>query len=207
MNKSEELTKLAPALLKAQQSIEAAHKSATNPFYRSNYADLESVIGAVKGPLNDNGIVFVQAVQRDELGTFIETMLLHTTGEFIMSETPVKSKDDSDAQKMGSGITYAKRYALQAICGLPTEDDDGNGAAKPPKKPVKPPVKHKPAKEVDADAVAGAREELNMLIEKHKISGETKAGWLKHFKAKSIGALSYEAVEKIIEGVNKKYAK
>ena len=208
MNKSESLVKFAPSFLKAQKAISAASKSATNPFFRSNYADLESVIGAVKDPLNENGLAFMQLVQRDDLGDYVETVLLHESEEFVTSESSVRSKDANDPQKMGSGITYAKRYALQAMCGLPTEDDDGNAAAKPPKKPVKPPVKPaKPAKAVDDDTIKGAREELDGLIEKHDISGETKAGWLKHFKAKSIGALSYEAVEKIIKGVEKKYAK
>jgi len=208
MNKSESLTKIAPALLKAQKAIGVALKSTANSYFKSSYADLEAVINAVKGPLNDNEIMFMQAIQRDELGIFVETVLLHSVGEFVVSETPVLVQDANNPQKMGSGITYAKRYALQAICGLPTEDDDGNAAAKPPKKPVKPPVKPpKPAKVVDDDTIKGAREELDMLIEKHDISGETKAGWLKHFKAKSIGALSYEAVEKIIKGVEKKYAK
>ena len=207
MQTSESLIKIAPALLAAQKAITVAHKTASNPYFKSSYADLESVIGAVKGPLNDNDVVFLQAVQSDERGASVGTILLHISGEFILSETPVRSKDDNDPQKMGSGITYAKRYALQAICGLPTEDDDGNAAAKPPKKPVKPPKKPaKPAKEVDADTVAGAREELSMLIEKHKIDEAGQAAWLKHFKVKALGELSYEAVEKIIKGVEKKYA-
>ena len=208
MQTSESLIKIAPALLAAQKAITVAHKSAANPYFKSKYADLEAVIGAVKGPLNDNDVVFLQAVQSDERGASVGTILLHISGEFILSETPVRSKDDNDPQKMGSGITYAKRYALQAICGLPTEDDDGNAAAKPPKKPVKPPAKPKPAKEVDnSDEVIAAREELSMLIEKHKIPRATQAGWLKHFKAERRGELSYEAVEKIIKGVEKKYAK
>lgn len=206
MQSTELPTKLAPALLAAQKAIGKAIKSSSNPFFSSKYANLETVIDAVKGPLNDNDVVITQLVQRDELGIYVETVLMHTSGECVVSKTPVIVAKENNPQAMVSGVTYAKRCGLEAISVLPTEDDDGNAAAKPPKKPVKPPVKPKPAKEISSDDVAGAREELGMLIEKHKISGETKAGWLKHFKAKSIGALSYEAVEKIIKGVEKKYA-
>jgi hypothetical protein len=208
MQTSESLTKIAPALLAAQKAIGVAHKTASNPYFKSSYANLEAVIGAVKGPLNDNDVVFLQAVQSDERGASVGTILLHISGEFIISETPVRSKDDNDPQKMGSGITYAKRYALQAICGLPTEDDDGNAAAKPPKKPVKPPKKPvKPAKEIDADTVTGAREELTELLDEHKISEADQGKWLKHFKIKTLGDLKYEDLEKVIAGVKKKYAK
>ena len=208
MKTSESLTKIAPALLAAQKAIEGAHKSAFNPFHKSKYADMGDVIEAVKKPLNDNNIMYTQLVQISENGAYVETVLLHTSGEYITSETPVLLKDPNNPQAQGTGITYAKRYGLQAICGLPTEDDDGNKATEPPKKPVKPPVKPaKPGKVVDDDTIKGAREELDRLIEKHDINGETKAGWMKHFKTKSIGALSYEAVEKIIKGVEKKYAK
>ena len=210
MQSTELPTKLAPALLAAQKAIGKALKSSANPFFKSKYANLETVIDAVKGPMNDHDVVITQLVQRDELGIYVETVLMHTSGECVVSQTPVIVAKENNPQAMVSGVTYAKRCGLEAISVLPTEDDDGNKATEPPKpakKPVKPPVKPKQAKEVDADTVTGAREELNMLIDTHKISGETKAGWLKHFKAKSIGALSYEAVEKIIEGVNKKYAK
>ena len=209
MQSTELPTKLAPALLKAQKAIGKALKSSANPFFKSKYANLETVIDAVKGPMNDNDVVITQLVQRDELGIYVETVLMHTSGECVVSKTPVIVAKENNPQAMVSGVTYAKRCGLEAISVLPTEDDDGNKATeapKPAKKPLKI-VKPKPAKEIDADTVAGAREELNMLIDTHKISGETKAGWLKHFKAKSIGTLSYEAVEKIIEGVNKKYAK
>jgi len=207
MNKSESLTKFAPSFLKAQKTISAAAKSALNPYFKSSYADLESVIGAVKDPLNENGIAFMQLVQRDELGDYVETVLLHESEEFVTSESSIRSKDENDAQKMGSGITYAKRYALQAICGLPTEDDDGNAAAKPPKKPVKPSKKPvKPAKEIDADTVAGAREELTMLIDDRKIPEEKQEAWRKFFKVKTLGELKYDDLLGVIKGAKKNYA-
>jgi len=129
MNRSETLNKLAPALVKAQREIEHAKKCAKNPFFKSKYADLNEVIEAIKEPLNDNGITFLQIVDREQDGAaVVETTLLHESGEFISGRSPVFTSKPNDPQALGSGITYSKRYGLQAICGLATEDDDGEAA-------------------------------------------------------------------------------
>jgi len=135
MKTSETIKAIAPALLAAQKQIGAAVKDAANPFFKSKYADLEAVIEAVKGPLNENGISFLQAVDSDNGSAHIETVLLHESGEFVSSSTPVYCKEPNNPQALGSGITYAKRYGLQAILGLPTTEDDGNAAAKPREQP------------------------------------------------------------------------
>jgi hypothetical protein len=208
MESTELPTKLAPALLAAQKAIGKALKSSVNPFFSSKYANLETVIDAVKGPLNDHDVVITQLVQRDELGIYVETVLMHTSGECVVSKTPVIVAKPNNPQAMVSGVTYAKRCGLEAISVLPTEDDDGNKATEPPKKPVKPAKKPaKPAKEIDADIVAGAREELTMLLDEHKISEADQGKWLKFFKIKTLGELKYEDLEKVIAGVKKKYAK
>ncbi len=134
MEKTEQIIDLAKAIVKAQAVIQFATKDATNPYFKSNYADLTAVIDAVKKPLNDNGIAFLQAVNMDTDKPVVETILLHETGQYISSKTPVFCTKPNDPQALGSGITYSKRYALQAILGLPTEDDDGNAASKPDKK-------------------------------------------------------------------------
>lgn len=124
MNKSESIKNLAAALVKAQMQITHATKDSSNPFFKSKYADLSGVIEAVKEPLNKNGVVFLQIVTE----TGVETTLLHESGEFISGVTPVVTSKQNDPQALGSAITYAKRYGLQAIMGLPTEDDDGEKA-------------------------------------------------------------------------------
>lgn len=129
IDRSEDLSKLAPSLLKAQQEIGRALNSSSNPYFKSSYANLLTVIEAVKGPLNTHGIAFLQAVDRDESGApMIDTILLHETGQYISSRTPVYCKKPDDPQAFGSGVTYSKRYALQSIMGLPTADDDGEQA-------------------------------------------------------------------------------
>ncbi|HIJ71692.1 MAG TPA: ERF family protein [Planctomycetes bacterium] len=128
INHSEQISNLAAALLKAQKDIHTAVKSNKNPFFKSSYAPLEAVIDAIKGPLNQQGIVFLQAVDANGNGPMIDTILLHESGQFMSSRTPVFCNKPNDPQAFGSGVTYSKRYALQAILGLPTADDDGEGA-------------------------------------------------------------------------------
>lgn len=128
MHKSETIGELAKALVKAQAEIGAAAKKSANPFFKSKYADLSEVIEAVKEPLNKNGIAFLQIVDESESGAVVETTLIHESGEFLSGRTPVLTSKPNDPQAMGSAITYSKRYGLQAILGLPTEDDDGERA-------------------------------------------------------------------------------
>ena len=127
MNKSESIKTIAPALHKAQGQIKAALKDSTNPHFRSKYADLSSVIEAVKPALQANGITFLQGVHDAVEGVAVETMLLHTSGEWLSSVMRIPAVKQ-DAQGYGSAITYGRRYGLQSMCGVPAEDDDGNAA-------------------------------------------------------------------------------
>lgn len=134
MLKSESITKVASALLKAQSIMTAALKDAKNPFFKSSYADLNSVLDASRPALNANGISVVQSTSSrvNEQGArvqVLETILLHESGEYIGSETDIVVKANGNAQDYGSAISYARRYGLQALVALKGEDDDGNGAS------------------------------------------------------------------------------
>ena len=129
MNKSETIASLAAALNKAQAEMSGAKKSAKNPFFKSNYANLEEVINCVKEPFANNGLSFVQfPISGDGLAG-VETIIMHESGEFIANEFMLKCAKN-DPQGMGSAITYARRYGLQSACGIPSEDDDGESAMK-----------------------------------------------------------------------------
>lgn len=134
MKTSESIKEIAPALVKAQLEIKAAVKDATNPFFKNKYADLASVIEAVRTPLNKAGICFLQPVSATESGVAVETILLHTSGEWL-SETLVMPVNKQDAQAVGSATTYGRRYGLQSFTGVPSEDDDGESATKSPVAP------------------------------------------------------------------------
>jgi hypothetical protein len=108
--------------------IEAATKSATNPHFRSKYADLGAVIEAVKPALIAHGLFFTQHPTPSEDGVIVETVLHHASGESLSLGSLYVPANKRDAQGFGSAMTYARRYALQTAFGVPTEDDDGNAA-------------------------------------------------------------------------------
>jgi len=125
---------LAQALLEFQKLAVKASKDSKNPHFKNNYASLEAVIDAAT-QATQFGICFTQEIDFEFNGdtgmTFVRTVLIHApSGEQRVSRTPIRSKDPTDPQKMGSGITYAKRYGLQSALGLPSEDDDANEASK-----------------------------------------------------------------------------
>ncbi len=127
MKTSESILKITPAFLKAQKNIESVIKDQTNPYFKSKYADLTGVIDACKDKLNAEDIAVLQPID----GMSVETVLVHTSGEWFSSLTPIVCKEANNPQALGSAITYAKRYGLQSMVLLPAEDDDANKASTP----------------------------------------------------------------------------
>ena len=128
MESSATIGELAEALAKAQGEMGSAQKAADNPFFKSKYADLSEVIKAVKAPFANNGLSYTQFPIRDGESAGVITVLMHKSGEWMRSSYTLPL-GKFDAQASGSCITYARRYALQAIAGIPAGDDDGNAAA------------------------------------------------------------------------------
>jgi hypothetical protein len=149
VNRSDALDSLAAGLAKAQAQIAPATKDATNPHFRSNYATLASIWAVCRAPLTASGLSVVQSIESDDAGPILSTLLLHTSGQWVESRTPLVC-DMKNMQSMGSAISYARRYALAAIVGVVTEDDDdGNAAvsgaqqrhAEPPTRPASGPAR------------------------------------------------------------------
>jgi hypothetical protein len=128
MNTSVTIKAISVALLFAQKAIGAAKKDSSNPFSKSKYANLGSVINVCKKPLNDNGVTVLQLVGSNETSQYLETILLHESGEFIGEKMVITPAKSNDPQAQGSAISYAKRYALQAMLFIPSEDDDAERA-------------------------------------------------------------------------------
>ena len=124
MKTSDDIKQITGALLKAQMDMQGAKKGNTNPFFKSAYADLPTVMEVCKTPLNNNGILILQPVVND----VVETYLIHASGEWMCSETRIVCKESNNPQAYGSAITYARRYGLQSMLFIPAEDDDGEGA-------------------------------------------------------------------------------
>ncbi len=143
MKTSDQVDQFAAAMLVAQQAIRAVAKDKTGKIqtktgsgYEYKYSDLASVIEHVKPHLNSAGIVFMQGATGDSTGVAVETRLIHSSGQWAATTVylPVGA---GTAQAYGSAITYGKRYGLQALCGLPSEDDDGAKASEVEAKPSK----------------------------------------------------------------------
>lgn len=142
--KSEQINELAAALSKAQGEMSAATKDSNNPFFKSKYADLNSVWEACRGPLSRNGLSVSQIPFQDETESCLYTILMHSSGQWIQSKMMMRIKPDTktnELQVMGSCISYLRRYALMAIVGIaPGDEDDGNSVtsfqANPTAKPA-----------------------------------------------------------------------
>lgn len=131
MEKSETITKISAALLKAQEEMGNASKGSTNPYFKSKYADLNAVREACIPVLNKHKISVLQPTVFEEGKPFVKTLLLHESGEYLASVTEIVFNKANDAQAHGSGVTYARRYGLQSFVNIGSEDDDGNAASQP----------------------------------------------------------------------------
>lgn len=124
MFKSETVTKIAGALLKAQKEMGNAVKDSKNPFFKSKFADLNSVREAVTPALHAHGITLLQPINEN----VVETILLHESGEFLGSTIKIVCKEENNPQAYGSAVSYARRYGLSSMLSVGAEDNDAEGA-------------------------------------------------------------------------------
>lgn len=124
--------KLAGALFKVQSQLRGVGKDGTNPHYKSKYATLENVTDTVRPALQAEGVFFMQAPgNTDEHGVMaLTTSFVHAESGEMYSATIGVPLAKRDPQGIGSAITYACRYSLMALLGLPPVDDDGEGAGR-----------------------------------------------------------------------------
>lgn len=128
MNKSEQIGELAAALAKAQAEMHPAIKDSSNPFFKSKYADLASVWHACREALTKNGLGVVQAFRAPDTSRLeLVTLLVHVSNQWIESVCPIVA-DKPGPQALGSVMSYMRRYALAAMVGVISEDDDAEEA-------------------------------------------------------------------------------
>lgn len=135
-------------LLQFQSEVEAVKKDSKNPFFKSNYVDINGILKAIQPTLEKCGLSYSQCPNIDENGNDVLVTKVYDADKpesFIQSITRLIMAK-KDMQQYGSAITYARRYALQSMLGLEAEDDDANlathGSSKPTKKqPTKAPAK------------------------------------------------------------------
>lgn len=163
---SPSIIKIAPALLAAQKKMGAAKKDAVNPFFHSNYADLGSVMEVCKEPLNEQGIVILQPLESDEHGVYVETVLLHESGEWMSAGLRIAPKSETNPQDQGSAISYARRYGLQSFGFIPAEDDDAEKA-----------TNRKVAKPVQEETKVCSAHDEPVVMKKAKSASTGKEYW------------------------------
>jgi hypothetical protein len=120
MKTSESIKEIAVALHKFHGLMGKVGKDAVNPHFKNKYASLSNIIEATTPHLNAVGLSIIQLPCESGL----ETMLLHTSGEYISSVSLTPCKDASNPQALGSALTYARRYALGAVLSLNIDEDD-----------------------------------------------------------------------------------
>lgn len=131
MNQSESLSNLAAALAKVQGQLRPAELNAQSHHHK--YADIASIIAAVRQPMAENGLSVSQFPGSTHNGethyyATLTTILMHDSGEWISQDLTMPLAK-VDPQGYGSAITYARRYALASVLGIVAgEDDDGNAA-------------------------------------------------------------------------------
>ena len=172
MRTSESIAALAVALAKAQAVIEGAVKDKANPAFRSRYADLAAIWDAIREPLTANGLSLVQMPDMVEGDPVLVTRLLHASGEWLEGTYPLNPVKQ-DPQGYGSAITYARRYAAMAVCGVTPEDDDGNAASGRSDKAAIVAPKAAPAAAISPDLKAEA-DNLKAIID--NATGEVALG-------------------------------
>lgn len=172
---SETINELATALAKAQAQITGALKDSSNPFFKSKYADLASCWDACRAQLTQHGLSVMQTTDVLDGVVVVRTILAHASGQWVSGVLPVKAKDDGP-QAQGSGITYARRYALAAIVGLAQVDDDAEAAQARPRR-------------VEPDAgilkmIAAAESVSDLTALFKSLSEEQRAPMVDHFAAR-----------------------
>jgi hypothetical protein len=194
-------SELAKALVKAQSEFPTIERSKTVSVttktggkYTFDYAPLDAIVRAVSGPLTANGLAFSQLLTHVGGQLALRTVLLHSSGEKLEGTCPLPLNGESTPQEIGSLVTYMRRYALVALLGIATEeDDDGNTASGS----VANPAAGRGAGEPDSGSAADALEEAHAAylrrIEKGRAPGAVPSEQVIHFgrnKGLTLGELT-----------------
>ena len=192
---SEEIGKLAKALVKAQAEVESALKFSTNPHYGSPYADLTSVLTAIKPVLAKHGLAMVQYPGYGEGIVTMTTVLVHDSGEWLQSPVAAIPITKQDPHGATSGVTYLRRTCASSLMALiADDDDDGNAAVGPKPTKATKPTKKVAAKKLtkkeraakdwnSAEHLAEALDTLSALIDACEEHGEVNHTHLEAAKA------------------------
>jgi len=192
--KSETISELAKALSNFQGKMTAVKKDATNPFYKSKYATLDTIWETIRKPLSESGLSIAQTMNVFGDKSLLETTLYHNSGEWI-SGTQLVNPIKDDPQSLGSAISYARRYSLSALLGIVAdEDDDANVATK--LEPVKPTTK--PSEKI----TTALTNKIYASVKEKGITSDQAKVYLKEiFNKTSTKELTISEASKLIEDI------
>jgi len=122
------MKELLKALANVKKEVGTLSKTETNPFFKSKYFDINSLIQQIEPLLEKNNLLLLQPIENNKVKSVIYEV---ESGNFVSSE--IELPNLTDPQKLGSAITYYRRYTLQSLLGLQAEDDDGNKVVAPTK--------------------------------------------------------------------------
>lgn len=224
---SDQIDKLAPALAAMQANVEDAKKNAANPMLRNKYADLGSTLDALRPALSAQGLAIIQGVGdaeptapievSDRSGSYtartwrvtITSRLVHASGQWIEATIGLPATSQrgiTDAQAIGIAITYARRYAAMALCGIVGSDDDTDGETRhrAPREPAREARREEPRREPEAPAAppAGSQATHVPTLAERRASAyraarslgilaeiETKHGAMEHWSEEVLGEI------------------
>jgi len=109
-----------PKLAKVKAVLNPIRKTETNPFLKSKYFDINSLLEQVEPIIQEHGLILTQPIQQGKVTTYL---IDPETGDDLGSE--IELPNIQDPQKLGSAITYYRRYTLQSLLALQALDDDG----------------------------------------------------------------------------------
>ena len=162
----ESIKELSAAMAKAFAEITGAEKDKKNNHLNYQYASLSSIIVAIKPAITKYGLWFYQIIHSVAGCAAVETVIVHSSGEKLSCGIVSVPVSKNDAQGYGSGLTYAKKYSLSSAFGVsPDEDDDGEEACKPPKKPVEEVKKQAPKPKAPVESALTKDHLINQLVD------------------------------------------
>ena len=137
-------------ILEVKKKIGNLSKNSKNPFFKSQYLDLNDLLNAVEPLLQEQGLVLLQPIN----GGMVWTQIIDSESGSVIADSSIDLPNITDPQKLGSAITYFRRYTLKSLLAIAEKDDDGNKASEPeptPKKQITPDLLEKAIIKADGD--------------------------------------------------------
>lgn len=156
-------------LLEVKKQIGNLSKNAKNPFFKSQYLDLNDLLNAVEPLLHEQGLLLLQPINSG----LVWSQIIDAESGNIIADSSIALPDISDPQKLGSCITYFRRYTLKSLLSISEVDDDGNKASQPTRQVASPKPKAKDELiKKGIEKSGGDGDKLQQLIDKFDLTAD-----------------------------------